>query len=67
MYMCVCIYIYIYVYVINTSGLLEPVLSWSRAPQLRVDWVFIKGGCSGRGVQWMGVVLYNQLVYKQML
>ena len=26
-------------------------------------WVFITGGCSGRGVQWMGVVLYNKLVY----
>ena len=26
-------------------------------------WVFIKGGCSRRGVQWMGVVLYNKLVY----
>ena len=22
------------------------------------SWVFIKGGCSRRGVQWMGVVLY---------
>ena len=21
-------------------------------------WVFVTGGCSGRGVQWMGVVLY---------
>ena len=27
------------------------------------DWVFITGGCSGRGVQWMGVALYNKLVY----
>ena len=26
-------------------------------------WVFITGGCSGRGVQWMGVVVYNKLVY----
>ena len=25
-------------------------------------WVFITGGCSGRGVQWMGVVLYDKLV-----
>ena len=25
-------------------------------------WVFITGGCSGMGVQWMGVVLYNKLV-----
>ena len=26
-------------------------------------WVFITGGCSGRGMQQMGVVLYNKLVY----
>ena len=26
-------------------------------------WVFIRGGCSGRGVQWMGVVLHSKLVY----
>ena len=26
-------------------------------------WVFITGGCSGKGVQWMGVVLYDKLVY----
>ena len=26
-------------------------------------WVFIKGGCSGSGVQWIGVVLCNKLVY----
>ena len=27
------------------------------------DWVLITGGCSGRGVQPMGLVLYNKLVY----
>ena len=26
-------------------------------------WVFITGGCSGRGVQWIGVVLYSKLVH----
>ena len=26
-------------------------------------WVFITGGCSGRGVQQIGVVLYSKLVY----
>ena len=26
-------------------------------------WVFIKRGCSRRGVQWMGVVSYNKLVH----
>ena len=30
---------------------------------LRRPWVFITGGCSGRGVQWMGVVPYSKLVY----
>ena len=25
-------------------------------------WVFITGRCSGRGVPWMGVVLYNKLI-----
>ena len=27
------------------------------------QWVFIQGGCSRRGVQWIGVVSYNKLVY----
>ena len=35
-------------------------LSNSSSP---TNWVLITGGCSGRGVQWIGVVLYNQLVY----
>ena len=30
--------------------------------RLSIFWVFIKGGCSRRGVQWMGIVLYDQLV-----
>ena len=30
--------------------------------QVKPQWVFITGGCSGRGVQWLGVVLYNKLV-----
>ena len=30
----------------------------------RWSWVFIKGGCSGRGVQWMGVVSCSKLVHK---
>ena len=32
--------------------------------QIQTPWVFITGGCSGRGVQWIGVVLYKKLVYK---
>ena len=27
------------------------------------SWVFITGGCSRRGVQWMGVVLSNKTTY----
>ena len=38
----------------------EGFISWHQQP--RMQWVFIKGGCSGRGVQWMGVVLDNKLV-----
>ena len=26
-------------------------------------WILCRGGCSRRGVQWMGVVLYSNLVY----
>ena len=29
----------------------------ARAPRI---WILCRGGCSGRGVQWMGVVLYNK-------
>ena len=32
----------------------------------RQVWVFIKGGCSRRGVQWMGVVLSNNTAYNMM-
>ena len=27
------------------------------------DWILCRGGCSGSGVQWMGVVLCSKLVY----
>ena len=56
MYVCVCIYIYIYIHRHDY---------WQH--QLRSErtgiWVFVKGGCSRRGVQWMGVALYNKVVY----
>ena len=32
----------------------------------RTDWVFIKGGCSRRGVQWMGVISYNKTAHNIM-
>ena len=37
----------------------------AKAPPAPGDgyWIFIKGGCSGRGVQWIGVVLHNKLVH----
>ena len=28
----------------------------AQLPQHLLQWVFITGGCSGRGVQWMGAV-----------
>ena len=34
----------------------SPALPWGG----RFLWVFIKEGCSRRGVQWMGVALYNK-------
>ena len=38
--------------------------SWiARVSVWRSCWVFNTGGCSGRGVQGIGAVLYNQLVY----
>ena len=43
-----CIYIYIYMFY---------------SPFVISVWVLITGGRSGSGVQWMGVVLYNKLVY----
>ena len=30
------------------------------------DRVFITGGCSGRGVQWMGVIFCNKTAYNTM-
>ena len=54
-YMHICIYIYIYIYVIYVYiYIYTPYLTPLRR------WVFITGGCSGRGVQWMGVVLCNR-------
>ena len=31
-----------------------------------LSWVFITGGCSRRGVQWMGVALCNKTAYNLM-
>ena len=33
---------------------------------LRRTWILCRGGCSGRGVQWMEVVLYVKTAYNRM-
>ena len=48
------LYVYIYIYVYR-GGLLRPIL-----------WILCRGGCSGSGVQWMGVVLCNKTAYDRM-
>ena len=41
--------------------------NWRTSRSLVIDslpqWVFITGGCSRRGVQWMGVVLHSKAVH----
>ena len=49
-----CVYIYIYIYICR-------YIQWDRAGDS--VWVFITAGCSRRGVQQIGVVLSNTLVY----
>ena len=39
---------------------------YTKEPSKLCLWVFIKGGCCRRGVQWMGVVLYNKTAYNIM-
>ena len=29
-------------------------------------WILCRGGCSGRGVQWIGVVLHSKAAYNTM-
>ena len=31
--------------------------------EVRVAWILCRGGCSGSGVQWIGVVLYSKLIF----
>ena len=64
-YMCVYIYIererYIYTHVVGRSPEGGPAGEDRDHPvESQLFWVFIKGGCIRRGVQWMGVVLYNK-------
>ena len=30
---------------------------------LKTNWILCRGGCSGSGVQWIGVVFYSKIVY----
>ena len=56
--MCICIIIsvYIYIYTYNYTYTHNDYDYTSRPGDSA------EGGCSRRGVQWMGVVLYNKLV-----
>ena len=56
------IYIYIYICIWVAGDLTLCIAAYGRHRL----WVFIKGGCSRRGVQWMGVVLYNKTAYNTM-
>ena len=48
-----------------TAGLSVADISYSgfRLGASLMNWVFFTVGCSGRGVQWMGVVLCNTTAY----
>ena len=62
---CVYIYIYIYMYILRQAqqhGAVPPV-----GPDGVHLWVFITGGCSRMGVQCMGVALYNNIVYNNII
>ena len=59
------VHIYIYIYEFNIYIYIYRERERERENDniSRMSWVFITGGCSGRGVQGMGVVLYSKLVY----
>ena len=59
---CTYIYIYIYIYLHARDRHLGDRHGLSMASGGRF-WTLCRGGCSGWGVQWMGVVLCNKLVY----
>ena len=53
-----CIYIYIYIVQVVQRG------STQRGSTQR--WILCRGGCSRRGVQWMGAVLHSKTAYNRM-
>ena len=63
-YIYIYIYIYIYMYIhIHTHTRVRLRTGFADTPIIfHGFWVFITGGCSGRGVRWMGVVLCHDLV-----
>ena len=71
-YMYICIRIYVHAYMYKCISLTDSqcghrparpeVQSRSPGPRDPRLWAFIKGGCSRRGVRWMGVVLYSKTV-----
>ena len=63
-----CIYIYIYIYIhMFVRGRRHGGHRLSQVLGLLVQGrVFITGGRSRRGVQWIGVALYNKAAYNRM-
>ena len=57
---------HIYIYISYFDDLKSDVFEclWTMLGRSHKEcWVFITGGCSGRGVQWIGVVLYSKTAY----
>ena len=78
-YICILVYIYIYIHIIIHTYIHTYMYTYiyiEREREIDINlarplllqplvrcWVFITGGCSGRGVRWIGVVLYSKQVY----
>ena len=56
-------YVYIYIYIYTSYTYITYIII--HITQFKM-WILGGGGCSRRGVQWMGVVSYNKLVYNIM-
>ena len=65
-YMYLSLSLYIYIYSTCLQVAVEVVVHCREGDTLRAvgrAWILCRGGCSRRGVQWIGVVLYDKLVY----